>query len=164
MSAHATSKPLQIRTAIATDSTVVHSLIQAAFAEYEGNLPVPPGALNETLAEVEQAISQGCVVVAFEDTQVVGTARYQLHPDYIYVGRVAVLPSHKRLGIGKALMQYVEELAHSLGRTRLHLGTRQSIPANLAFYERLGYHIVSTEPHSEGPDINVWLEKRLRNE
>ena len=152
---------IEIKHAGSGDAPLVHAIIQAAFAEYIGAIPVPPGAMNETLPEVEQAISEGRVLLAWHDTEAVGTARYELRPDYLYVGRVAVLPTHRRRGIGKALMAHVEQMAPTLGRTRVRLGTRQSMPANLAFYEQLGYNVVGTEPHSKGLDTNVWLEKEL---
>lgn len=152
---------LQIRCATMDHARVVHGIIQIAFAEYVGVIPVPPGALNETLAEVEQAISEGRVLLAWDSSEAVGTARYQVYPDYLYVGRVAVLPSYRRRGIGKALMSYIEQMAPTLGRTRIRLGTRQSMPGNLVFYEQMGYHVVGTEPHKRGPDTNVWLEKQL---
>jgi ribosomal protein S18 acetylase RimI-like enzyme len=152
---------LEVKAARPGEASLVYDIIQTAFAEYIGAIPVPPGAMNETLPEVEQAISEGCVLLAWHDTEAVGTARYQLHPEYLYVGRVAVLPTHRRRGIGKALMAYIEQMAPALGRTRIRLGTRQSMPTNLAFYEQLGYKVVGTEPHSKGPDTNVWLEKEL---
>jgi ribosomal protein S18 acetylase RimI-like enzyme len=81
--------------------------------------------------------------------------------DCLYVGRVAVLPSHRGRQVGAALMAHIEALAPSLGRTVLRLGTRESMPSNLAFYQRLGYRIASMEPHTRGADVVVWFEKDL---
>jgi hypothetical protein len=79
----------------------------------------------------------------------------------MYVGRVAVHPDWRRQGIGRLMMQHVEEMAPPLGLTRLRLGTRESMPTNVAFYENLGYRIVEREPHSRGPDTLLWFEKEL---
>lgn len=157
-----TTMTYEIRYATAEDASLLHDIIQAAFAEYRGVIAVPPGALAETLEEAEQAISQGAVLLACDGEEAVGTVRYEVRPDYLYVGRLAVLPSHRGRGVGAALMAYVEGLAPRVGRTRLHLGTRLSMPGNIAFYERLGYRIVRTEPHPRGPDTNVWFEKELK--
>lgn len=152
----------KIRYAATEDAPLLHGIIQAAFAEYRGAIAVPPGALSETLEEVERAITEGKVLLAYDGAQAVGTVRYEVRPDCLYVGRLAVLPSHRGRRVGATLMAYVESLAPGLGRTRLYLGTRLSMPGNIAFYERLGYRIVHTEPHPRGDDTNVWFEKELR--
>jgi ribosomal protein S18 acetylase RimI-like enzyme len=139
----------------------LHAIIQAAFAEYDGVMAVPPGALSETLEQAAEAIAKGTALLAYDGEQVVGTVRYEVRADHIYVGRLAVLPSHRGRKVGAALMACVESLANELGRPKVHLWTRLSMPSNLAFYERLGYRIVNTEPHPRGDDTNVWFEKEL---
>jgi ribosomal protein S18 acetylase RimI-like enzyme len=100
-------------------------------------------------------------VVALEGAEAVGTVRYEVKPDLLYVGRLAVLPAYRGRGVGAALMSYIERLAPSLGRTRIQLATRESIPGNIAFYERIGYHITEKVQHPRGPDIVVWFEKEV---
>jgi hypothetical protein len=58
-------------------------------------------------------------------------------------------------------MAHLEALALTLDRTKVHLGTRGSMPGNLAFYDRLGYTIVKREQHLRGPDVWVSFEKEL---
>ncbi len=100
-------------------------------------------------------------MLAYDGAQAVGSVRYEVRPDCLYVGRLAVLPSHRGRGVGAALMQFAESLAPGFERSKVYLGTRASMPGNIAFYERLGYRIVKREPHPRGPDINVWFEKEL---
>lgn len=152
---------VQIRCATIEDAPLIHDIIQAAFAEYDGVIAVPPGALAETVEQAAQAIGEGTALLAYAGEEAVGTVRYEVRPDYIYVGRLAVVPTHRRRRVGAALMAHVESLAPALGRSKVHLWTRLSMPSNLAFYERLGYRIVHTEPHSRGNDTNVWFEKEL---
>src|SRR5262245_35630088 len=153
---------LEIRPANLEDAAALHHIVQAAFAEYDGVLEVRPSALTETLEEVQQAIEEGGVLLAWDGDVAVGTVRYELNPDHLYVGRLAVLPSHRRRRVGIALMRYIEGLAATLDRTRIELCTRQSMQSNLAFYERLGYHIFKTEAHPRGPDVTVWFAKEMR--
>jgi ribosomal protein S18 acetylase RimI-like enzyme len=156
------------------DAHAVHELIQLAFGEYAGTVPVPPGALNDTLDDTLAAVLEGHTILLtvraldpkdnrpdYGNTKLVGTARYEMRPEYLYVGRVAVHPDYRRQGIGAMLMRHIEGLAPGLGYTRLYLGTRASMPGNVAFYEQLGYTIVKQEPHPRGPDLNVWFEKVL---
>lgn len=153
---------LEIRPATLDDAAVLHQLVQSAFAEYNGVLAVRPRALGDTLDDATQAIEEGGVLLAWASDQAVGSVRYELRPDSVYVGHLAVLPSHRGLGVGAALMKYIEMLAPTLGRSRVELWTRQSMPGNLAFYSRLGYRIVGTEPNSRGPDTNIWFAKELK--
>src|SRR5689334_21097808 len=132
---------MEIRHARVEDAEAVHDVVRAAFEEYRGVLPVSVSALDESLEDVREAISEGGVLLAVDGTQAVGTVRYEVRPDLLYVGRLAVSPSQRRRGVGAALMAFVEGLAPSLGRTRIQLATRQSIPGNIAFYERLGYKV-----------------------
>jgi ribosomal protein S18 acetylase RimI-like enzyme len=151
---------IEIRPATPGDAEALHCIVQSSFAEYRA-LAVLPSALSETLEEVDDAIHGGHVFLAFHGSHAVGTVRYELEGEHLYVGRLAVLPEYRRHGIGAALMQHLEALAPTLGKTRIRLGTRQSMPINLAFYDRLGYQIVSREPHLRGPDVWVWYEKEL---
>ena len=152
---------LEIRPATRADALTVVQVVLSAFAEYDGALQVRPSALSDTVEQAEHAIEQGGVLLAWDGGQAVGTVRYDLREDCLYVGRLAVAPSHRRRGVGAALMRYIEELAPTLGRNRIELATRQSMPGNLAFYGRLGYHVARTEPNKRGPDTNVWFAKEI---
>lgn len=166
--------PIFFRYATEADAEAVHNLIQSAFAEYRDTIVVPPGALSDTLEYTRAALAEGRTVLAyigkeefanstldFSNAALAGTARYEPREEYLYIGRVAVHPNYRRYGIGAALMDYIERLAPALGYTRLYLGTRASMPGNLAFYERLGYTIAKEEDHPRGPDVNMWYEKNL---
>ncbi len=152
---------MEIRLARIEDAAAVHEVVLGAFEEYRGMLPVSLSALDETLEDVQREISAGRVLVAVEGMEAVGTVRYELKPACLYVGRLAVLPAYRKLGVGAALMAYIERLAPSLGRMRIQLATRESVPGNLRFYERLGYRVVKRVAHARGPDITVWFEKEL---
>jgi ribosomal protein S18 acetylase RimI-like enzyme len=152
---------MQIRHARIEDAEAVQEIVRAAFEEYHGALPVSVSALDESVEDVRKAISSGQVLLALEGARALGTVRYEVRPDLLYVGRLAVLPSDRKRGVGAALMAHVERLAPSLERTRIQLATRQSIPGNIAFYERLGYKVVERVPHPRGPDTVVWFEKEL---
>jgi ribosomal protein S18 acetylase RimI-like enzyme len=169
--------PLIFKRATEEDAPAVHALIHLAFGEYLGTIPVPPGALSDTLETTIEAVRKGTTILLLDgdldlvdgkiivpDThtaQLVGTARYEARPDYLYIGRVAVHPDHRRRGIGASLIRHIEGLAPPLGYTKLHLETRGSMPGNLAFYEGLGYTVTAREPSPRGPDTRVSFEKHL---
>lgn len=154
---------LEIRTAELSQANLVHQIVKAGFAEYIGKLPVSTSAEQETLEQVEQTLRKtgNAAILVWDNEKAVGTARYELRPEYMYVGRVAILPEYKGKGIGTLVMNYLESLAIELGKTGLKLGTRLSIKRNLSFYQRLGYQIEETEPHPRGNDTVVWFVKQL---
>jgi ribosomal protein S18 acetylase RimI-like enzyme len=149
-----------IRPATEDDAYTVHKIIQAAFEEYRF-LPVPPGALGDTLDLVRKRLDDGRTLLALDAGRPVGTARYDPQEGHMYVGRVAVLPEYHRLGAATALMQVIEDIARREGFTKTRLGTRESMPSNVAFYKHLGYKVVQREEHPRGPDVIVWFEKDL---
>ncbi len=129
--------------------------MRAAFAELGGALPVESGALTETLDDVKHAIGTGGAVLAFVDGQAVGSARFRPEADALYVARVSVLPTHRRLGIASAMMRFLESVAPSYGRSVIRIGVRDSLPSNVGLYRSLGYEQVRVDPHPRGAD-KVW--------
>jgi ribosomal protein S18 acetylase RimI-like enzyme len=132
-----------------------------AFGEYAGKLPVESGALRETLDDVESAMQAGGAVLAFIDGVPVGSARYLPEADAMYVNRVAVLPTYRRRGVASALMAFLEEVARSLDKSAIHIGVRESLPSNVALYQKLGYTTIRIEAHPGGPDRSHTMVRRL---
>jgi len=56
-----------------------------------------------------------------------------------WVNYLAVLPEHRKAGIGRSLMRHVEEALESRGCPKLNLQVRATNQAVLAFYRRIGY-------------------------
>jgi ribosomal protein S18 acetylase RimI-like enzyme len=129
--------------------------MQAAFDEYRGTLEPPSSAHAETLADVERGMAAGGAVLAWDGDQAVGSARFSLRPEHVYVGRVSVLPSHRRRGVASAMMRYLEDLGRQTGRACVEISVRQSLPSNVRLYESLGYTLYAVDPHPRGPDMNV---------
>jgi ribosomal protein S18 acetylase RimI-like enzyme len=84
--------------------------------------------VSETVDDVRAAIAKGGAVLAWEDGEAVGSARYQWYPDHLYIGRVAVIPAYRGKGVGSALMRRIEEIARERGCGEIRLGVRMSLP------------------------------------
>lgn len=153
----------QIRIATPDDAKLIYEITQAAFSEYRGVLPSVPTALGETLEETQQSLKEGGAILAVSSRgDAAGTARYKLLPNCFYIGRVAVLPSYRRQGLGGLLMNYLENLARQTDKAELRLGTRQTLPGNVAFYRSLGYAIEKIEPYPAPiDDFNIVMTKHL---
>jgi len=77
----------------------------------------------------------------------------------LYVGRVSVLPSHRRRGVASAVMRFLEGVAAERGLAAIRIGVRDSLPSNVGLYQSLGYELVSIDPHPRGAD-RVWTMKK----
>ena len=78
-------------------------------------------------------------LVASDGEQVIGSimAGYDGHRGWLYA--LAVLKSHRRRGIGQALVREAESRLLRMGCSKVNLQVRASNPGVVAFYERLGY-------------------------
>ena len=139
----------------------MHRIMREAFAEYVDVLHPPSGANRETVNDVAAALSRGGGGLAWDESTAVACARFLPESDHLYVGRLAVLPSHRRRGIGSALMVWMEEVAAAAGLSKIQVGVRMSLPSNLVLYRELGYELVAVQPHPKGPDMIGTLVKQL---
>jgi ribosomal protein S18 acetylase RimI-like enzyme len=152
---------VSVRLASVDEAPLVRWIMRQAFAEYAGALPVESGALAESLADVVTAMAQGGAVLAFACQEAVASARFKGINDGLYVGRVAVLPAHRRRGVASRVMRFLEDLAATQGHAAICLEVRDSLPSNVGLYQSLGYDLVSIDPHPRGPD-RVWtMRKRV---
>lgn len=79
-------------------------------------------------------------VLAFDGDLAVGTGRLDLDYDG-KIGRVAVVATHRHLGLGRAIMLRLHEIAREQRQTTLWCHAQLTA---VPFYERLGY--VSSGP------------------
>jgi GNAT superfamily N-acetyltransferase len=75
-----------------------------------------------------------------------------------YLAELYVVPSRRRQGLGRALMEAAIELARREGADRMDLGTSDADVAARALYERLGFS--NREGRPDGP-INYFYEREL---
>jgi len=155
------SATLRITRGGVEQAAMIHRIMLESFAEYIGVLDPPSGSTSETLEEVERVLRHGGAVIAWESDIPIGAGRFITYTEHLYVGRLAVLPPFRGRGIGSAIMEYMEGIARELGLPAVGVSVRKSLPRNLSLYRRLGYEIVSVEPHPRGPDETILLVKTL---
>ena len=78
-------------------------------------------------------------LVAVVDLAVVGTCMggFDGHRGWIHL--VAVLPEHRRGGVGAALLRRIEAMLTRMGCPKLNLQFRATTPEAVGFYEKQGY-------------------------
>jgi len=94
---------------------------------------------KHTLAyyQAQLGVAPGLLVFAGTATGTVcGSMLSSIEGDHVLVGPVAVDPARRRQGIGRAMMQRLEEQARQLGQRTLILGSRREAEA---FYLSCGF-------------------------
>jgi GNAT superfamily N-acetyltransferase len=89
---------------------------------------------------------KGNMFVAVEHSMILGTAAL----DQDRVRNVFVRIDHHQQGIGKILMQHIEDIARQQSKSRLSL--RASVSA-VVFYQKLGYTIVEEIEECKGDAV-----------
>lgn len=139
----------------------VRVLMLAAFSEHDAVLTVPSSAMAETVEDVAEHIAAGGAVLATVGGATVGSGRFELREDHVYIGRLSVLPEHRSAGIGALMMTAMEQHAAAKGFTEARIGVRTMLPKNIALYERLGYVVTARYKHPRGDEIIVDMAKPL---
>lgn len=139
----------------------VRALMLAAFSEYDSVLSVRSSAMSETIDDVAGHIALGGAVLAIVNGETIGSGRFELRDDHVYIGRLSVLPEHRGAGIGGLMMTAMEQHAADKGFPEAHIGVRTMLPKNISLYERLGYVVTARYKHPRGDEIIVDMAKRL---
>ncbi|GIV98265.1 MAG: hypothetical protein KatS3mg057_2922 [Herpetosiphonaceae bacterium] len=131
---------LLVRQAGCADLHNVHAVTQAAFAEQRGRIHDQAHVFRESLDELCEQLEAGWIFLLAEiEGMTVGVIRLTRREGELYVGRLAVVPAHRRKGIGRALMAAAEAWGRAWGLSTARLGVREELPENRAYYESLGY-------------------------
>ncbi|MBD3879028.1 MAG: GNAT family N-acetyltransferase [Quinella sp. 1Q5] len=123
-------------------------------AKLLGNPDIPP--LKQTLSDLQAEYDRKIFLKTTDDTgAIVGSVRYLLESDTVYIGKLIVNPAFQGQGIGTKLLLEVEKLCPN---KRYELFTSNKSRRNISLYERLGYKIFAVKPATETLTF-VYLEK-----
>ena len=102
--------------------------------------------------------SDDILIGAFEDDRMLGCCMLiETEPGTVRLRQMAVLKNLQGKGIGKALMQFAENIARDRGFKKITMHARKTATG---FYEKLGYSISGRE-FEEVTLPHVVMEKRL---
>lgn len=101
----------------------------------------PPHNVPEADIRRKMQVQPELFLVALEGSRLIGTAMggFDGHRGWVYY--VAVLPEHRRRGVGRALMQRIETELAARGCPKINLQVRDSNRRAAAFYRCLGYRV-----------------------
>jgi ribosomal protein S18 acetylase RimI-like enzyme len=115
-----------------------------------------PRPMTDDYAEV---VANRRVTVAESHGTIVGVIVLTVDDEGFLIDNVAVEPSHRGEGIGRALLEFAEAEAQRMGFDSIHLYTHEKMTENLAMYARIGY--VEYDRRSHGEFFLVYMTKLL---
>jgi ribosomal protein S18 acetylase RimI-like enzyme len=145
-----------LRSAIEADAPKVAALVSAAYGHYVERIGKLPRPMTDDYREV---IAKGRVTVAESHGTIVGVIVLAVDDEGFLVDNLAVDPSHRGRGLGKALLEFAEAEARAQGFDSISLNTHEKMTENLAIYSRIGY--VEYDRRSQGDFSLVFMRKHL---
>ena len=139
------------------------SLILRSFAYMDSVIDPPSSAHRLTVEGLRRKSGEETGFLATYEDRIVGCVFAVEREQDCYVGKLAVEPELQGQGIGKRLVEAVEEFAAAHGKGALELQTRLELAANHAAFARLGFRETARTAH-QGYDrpTSITMRKVLR--
>jgi len=137
----------EVRKAVISDIEEIRILAKESFKLYTENAGITQlvAPLEESYEDVKRAIETTEVFVAISNEEIIGSVRIEIKPDNTaYLSRFGVSALHQNNGIGKILMNAVDNSMRELGITCLYLHTASRMFSLIRFYYGRGFYIEST--------------------
>jgi ribosomal protein S18 acetylase RimI-like enzyme len=144
------------RSATESDVPKVAALVDAAYGHYVKRLGVLPRPMTDDYAEV---IANQRVTVAESHGTIVGVIVLTVEDEGFLIDNVAVDPSYRGQGLGRALLEFAEAEARHTDFDSIHLYTHEKMTENLAIYSKFGY--IEYDRRSQGDFSLVYMRKHL---
>ena len=150
---------IDVRPAGMADRAVVVKVLQRAFADYDGRLQPPPGALGETEASVRAHLKRGPIALAYIGGEPVGAMFIERKDDTLFLSRISVVPEKRGSGITARMVAMAEAEARREGVDALTLRVREVLTQNIALFQRLGFREIGRHGHESQPET-VMIDMR----
>jgi ribosomal protein S18 acetylase RimI-like enzyme len=145
-----------IRPARQEDREGIEACVNTAYAKYIPRMGKKPAPM---LADYAELIARSIVHVVGEPAAIRGVVVCFPVQDHFFLENVAVDPAYQGVGLGRALMTFVEEQARAGGYREIRLYTHERMTENIAYYQKLGYEEV--ERRIENGYHRVFFRKAL---
>ena len=149
------------RTAQPRECADADRVLRAAFTPYLARLgrEIPADYYKWLPASIER----GDVFVAEEGGRVVGVAATERRPAELFLDRLAVDPSKQGTGLGRWLLQRLDEVARARGDRAVSLVTAEMMDHLIRLYGSHGFEIAhrGLPDHGKDAHMRVHMRKRL---
>ncbi len=147
-----------ITKAIKDDLPIILDIQRKAFREVARtfNLKSMP-QIEQTLESIMDEFINSTILKACIGNTIVGSVRAYNYNNTCYINKLIVIPENQNHGIGKALMNAIEnKFRNAVKRYELFTGVRD--PRNLYLYDQLGYKSFKTKKYNNAISY-VYMEK-----
>jgi ech hydrogenase subunit C len=145
-----------VEAAVVEDSAEILALQKLAYtneAELYNDFSLSP--LRQTLDELREDFGTMVFLKAVMNNKIIGSVRAFSVGDTCYIWRLVIHPLYEGLGIGKRLM---DEIENRFPCRRFEVFTGAKTKRKIFFFQKTGYKIFASEKVSEKRD-RVYLEK-----
>jgi GNAT superfamily N-acetyltransferase len=146
----------------AADSLIAVRLVDAMVTEMDQLYgQAPGGGVGSGASPSDFTPPTGAFLVIYAGGKPVAGGGLKRDDDGVAeIKRMYVAPDHRRRGLGRRLLEELEEEARKLGYARIRLDTGERQPHAQAMYQRAGYHPI--ENYNGNAMASFWGEKILR--
>ena len=137
---------IQIKTANTADVPLLTGLIRESFRDVAErfnltpeNCPKHPSNCTEEWIRNDLARGVTYYVLNYKGMPVGCVALEKASPELCYLERLAVLPTHRRKGLGKALVDHVFFEARTLGAKEISIGIISKQTELKTWYQKFGF-------------------------
>lgn len=127
-----------IRVATVDDLAAIVICLDLAFASFNGN-EFEDSEDVQLPDDLKSQIIEGSIRLICDETQVLGYISFWPAADQMFVDTLAVLPKHRRQGLGSKLLAFADIETLRLGLKAVTLFTKARMTGNLQFYQSRGY-------------------------
>jgi GNAT superfamily N-acetyltransferase len=146
----------------AADSLIAVRLVDAMVTEMDQLYGQPPGGgVGSGASPSDFTPPTGAFLVIYAGGRPVACGGLKRDDDGVAeIKRMYVVPEARRQGLGRQLLDALEDRARELGYARIRLDTGARQPHAQAMYERAGYHPIDN--YNGNSMASFWGEKILR--
>lgn len=131
---------IQVRRALIGEASAIADVLHQAFVEYEPLYTHEAfSATTPTAEQLHQRWGEGPVWVAVQQDNIIGTVSAVPKGEALYIRSMALLPSARGYGVGRVLLQQVEQFAAGHGCRIMFLCTTSFLTSAIRLYEQLGF-------------------------
>jgi ribosomal protein S18 acetylase RimI-like enzyme len=102
-----------------------------------------PEALKEVWAKENRLKDGSEIVVAEKNRKIIGFIVFKREPDHFYIDNLDITRDQQRKGIGRALVNYVENIALASGYSLMKTDTTENVDGvpwkSYGFWTKMGY-------------------------
>jgi GNAT superfamily N-acetyltransferase len=120
------------------------------------------GAAQDQYNQFNKLSGIGDIVIAYADGRPAACAALKKYDVSRYeVKRVYVRKEYRKLGLARAMMLMLEEIAAAHGAKSLILETSRTFVPAVSLYRSLSYAVTENYGQYKGMDLSVCMEKKL---